>query len=167
MANFEKMIAKLNGIGQRKQEEAENEHFKRAQTIVEYENKVIALAPRIKKLMEIAKAMLASDVPFGKRTKDMIGYDEEFITDGIKHHLGFYFEFAKDNSPLIGIGIKGGGCCGRNLAVDVNGNMVVKIDPYYHSYQYDGYWDYCHKCKELLNNFDGFERRVYEYVESL
>ena len=30
MANFEEMVAKLNGIGQRKQEEAENERFKRA-----------------------------------------------------------------------------------------------------------------------------------------
>ena len=143
------------------------EQLRKEEIINCYARHIKNIAPRIKELMKVGHALLNNNLAFGKQTKALIGYDEEFITNGITHKLGFFFQFARDNSPLLGIGIKGGGCCGQDLAVDENGDMVVKIDPHYHSYRYFGFDDYCGKCEQFLDDFNDFEKRVYEYIDNL
>ncbi len=138
----------------------------KAKTIADLENGIKSLAPRIKELITVGAALLANNIPFGKRA-DGWGEYEEFITNGITHELGFFFQFGKDNSPLLGIGIKGGGCDGHDLAVNANGEFVRAIDPYARVYVYDGYYDYCRKCKQFIKDFDEFENKVYQYVENL
>ena len=156
-------LNKISAKAQQIAEEENNEQLKKLEAIEYCKNAIKALAPRLTELMQIGDALIKNGISFGKRT----GYYEEFITNGLSHRLGFYFKYSKDNSPLIGIGIKGGGCCGRNLAVNEKGDMVVKIDPNYHSYKYSGFNDYCNKCKQFLKDFDSFEKRVYEYVDNL
>lgn len=161
-------LDKIANIGKQKVDAAVAEQQRKEDTIARYAVEIKALAPRIEKLMQVGQALLKNDIPLGKQTKNICGsYDDEFVTNGLSHHLGFYFSHGKNNSPLLGIGIEGGGCCGRSLAVNEKGDMVVKIDPHYHSYQYFGYNDYCGKCKKFLDNFDSFEKRVYEYIDNL
>ena len=137
----------------------------KAMTIANLEKGIKSLAPRIKELIAVGEALLRNNIPFGK----VSGFwnDEEFITNGITHQLGFYFKYNKNNSPLLGIGIKGGGCCGHDLAVNANGEFVINIDPYEKVYEYNGYNDYCHKYEQFIEEFHGFENRVYQYVENL
>ena len=135
-------------------------------TIADLENGIRELTPRIKELITVGVALLSNDIPFGKVNNGWERH-EEFITNGITHELGFFFQFGKDNSPLLGIGIKGGGCDGHDLAVNTNGEFVKAIDPYAKVYNYDGYYDYCRKCKQFINDFDEFESKVYQYVENL
>ena len=137
----------------------------KAKTIANLEKGIKTLAPRIKELIAVGEALLKNNIPFGK----VSGFwnDEEFITNGITHELGFYFKYNKNNSPLLGIGIKGGGCCGHDLAVNANGEFVINIDPYEKVYEYNGYNDYCHKYEQFIEEFQGFENRVYQYVEKL
>lgn len=135
-------------------------------TIGDLANGIKALTPRIKELITVGVALLANNIPFGK-VGGRLGEDEEFITNGITHKLGFFFKYAKDNSPLLGIGIKGGGCDGHDLAVNADGEVIININPYAKVYNYDGYYDYCRKYKQFIKDFDEFESKVYQYVENL
>ena len=135
-------------------------------TIGDLANGIKALTPRIKELITVGVALLANNIPFGKVSGGWEAH-EEFITNGITHELGFFFKFAKDNSPLLGIGIKGGGCDGHDLAVNADGEFVININPYKKGYNYDGYYDYCRKYKQFIKDFDEFEKKVYQYVDNL
>lgn len=135
-------------------------------TIGDLANGIRALTPRIKELMTVGMALLTNHIPFG-RVGGFLNNDEEFITNGITHELGFFFERAKDNSPLLGIGIEGGGCCGHDLVVNAEGEFVKNIDPYAKGYNYNGYYDYCIKYKQFIKDFDEFEKKVYQYVDNL
>lgn len=160
---------RLNKIAERRNildaQQRAIEHTK-AMTIANLENGIKSLAPRIKELIAVGEALLENNIPFGKK----IGVwkaDEEFITDGINHELGFFFEYGKDDSPLLGIGIEGGGCDGHDLVINANGEFVKNIDPYKKGYNYDGYYDYRSKYKKFIKDFDEFENKVYQYVDNL
>ena len=51
--------------------------------------------------------------------------------------------------------------------VNANGEIVINIDPYEKTYEYNGYNDYCHKYEQFIEQFHGFENKVYQYVENL
>ena len=138
----------------------------KAKTIADLKNGIKSLAPRIKELITVGEILLENNISFGNRVGFRREY-EEFITNGITHELGFFFKFGKHNSPLLGIGIKGGGCDGHDLAVNIYGEIVINIDPYAKGYNYDGYYDYCRKYKQFINDFDEFESKFYQYVENL
>lgn len=159
---------RINKIAERRKIlDAQQRAIERAKikTIGDLAKDIRALAPRIKELIAVGEALLENKIPFGNRVG--FWHDEEFITNGITHELGFFFKFGKDNSPLLGIGIKGGGCEGHDLAVNANGEFVKAIDPNARGYNYDGYYDYCRKYKQFIRDFDEFESKVYQYVENL
>jgi len=164
MTKIEERLKKIQNKGAQIVAEAQSEEERKNEIVKKYEQDIKALAPRIANLIAIAIELCKNNIPLGKREKAVIGYDEEFETNGITHKLGFYFSGER---YLVGVGIEGGGCCGLDLAVNENGTMVKHPDPYYQSYQYFGYNDYCRKCEGFLKNFDEFEKRVNEYVDNL
>lgn len=165
---LEERLGKIANKGAQMIADANAEEERKKEIIKKYEQDIKALAPRIKQLMEIAVALLKNNIPLGKRGTTITGsYDDAFETDGIHHGLGFFFRYERGYKYLVGIGIKGGGCCGKDLAVNKDGDMVVKIDPHYHSYMYFGFNDYCNKCKTFLQKFDDFEKNVNDYVDNL
>jgi hypothetical protein len=91
-------LERLNKISAKAQQIADdenNEQLKKLETIEYYKNAIKSLSPRLTELIKIGDALIENGISFGKRTKDIIGYDEEFITNGITHKLGFYFEYGK------------------------------------------------------------------------
>lgn len=167
MTKIEERLKKIQNKGAQIIAEAQSEEERKKEIIEKYEQDIKALAPRIAELIAIAVELNKNNIPFGKKTKDIIGYKEEFVTEGINHRLGFYFTYENSKKYLVGVGISGGGCCGRDLAVNEYGKMVKHPNPYYQSYQYYGFTDYCKKCRQFLENFDDFEKRVNDYVDNL
>ena len=166
MAQINDRLNKIAAKGAELVANANAEQIQREQTIAKYANDIKALAPRIKPLVVIAKALIQNNIPLGKKKSGVIEY-EDLCSDGWYHRLGFFYKWENGKRNFLGIGIEGGGCAGDDLAVDENGDMVKRIDPYYHSYQYDGYHDYCDKCKRFLTDSDAFGQRVNEYVDNL
>lgn len=130
-------------------------------------NEIKKLYPRIKDLYEIIQ-----------RTAELKIKNGNFFTDGISHNIGFYFDkFVVGNiisnhnnncySPKKYFGIQGGGCCGEDLRINVedgsisyvahNTNIDMDITKYYSIYY----------MKSIINEFDNYEKKVYDYIQNL
>lgn len=158
-------------VGRRKELDAKaTEKQEQRRMVIENCNSAFKnLAPRISDLIKICTCLLENNISIGIRTKDIIGYNEEFVTDGVRHGLGFYFRYNNGTRTLIGIGIEGGGACGHDLAVDENGNIVVNpLNKVIGLWTYDdAYNDFYRKCQRFFEYFDSFEKRVFDYVDNL
>lgn len=185
------LIQKINAKAQQERIEAYKKQMTERDMVIADLEKVKALAPRIAKLWDICQTLANNGIPLGKVKHKTFDY-LEFETDCVNHWLGFVM---KDNHRLlslvggriVGFGIAGGGCCGRNFFVNKNGEPItwnctaktfVKQDidqcvpisrgdnyaPYHASLWQDKEW--CGKIKKMLNDFDDFEARVIAYAES-
>lgn len=84
----------------------------------------------------------------------------EFQTDSWAHHLGFFINTHNNRTRNVEyIGMAGGGASGESIKVNTKGVVVGEID--------DDILDFKFKCEYFLKNFDDFEKRFYEYVDSL
>lgn len=164
MNRIEKIRAKRQALDA----QAKSEQERKEQNVKFYTNQLKNLAPRINELMSLARELLKNDIPLGKRIKDIV-YKDEFVTEGIYHKLGFYIKYENGFSYLIGVGIKGGGCRGNDLAVDSNGTIIENpLDERSIRWHDDSaYVDFCGKCREFLGGFDEFEKKVFDYVDNL
>ena len=168
MTTMEERLKKIQDKGAQIIADENNEKLQRQRTIENYRKDIKRLAGRVDALITIARSLIQNRIPFGRQSLTMCGgLQDELVADGINHNIGFYFRYERGHKYFIGVGIKGGGCCGNDIAVDGDGDIVINIDPYYSSYRYDGYHDYCNKCKKFLQSFDEFEQRVNEYVDNL
>ena len=165
MNRIEKIRAKRQALDA----QAKSEQERKEQTVKFYTNRLKQLAPRINELMRLAGELLKNDIPLGRRQEQHFGYQDEFVTEGIYHRLGFYIKYKDGYNYLIGIGIEGGGCCGNDLVVDNNGTITENpIDEKHARWYYNkAYEDFCHKCQEFLGGFDKFEKKVFDYVDNL
>ena len=136
-----------------------------------------ALSPRINKMWDVANALRHNGFKLGdKIDRNGLG---NFESDGICHRLGFYY---KGNPywgpiPIDGFGIQGGGCCGSSVYIDryanifwrggiLNANTINNLDYRVPTPAYDCGHINC-KLVEILEGFDEFERKFYEYAESV
>ena len=124
MTKIEERLKKIQKKGDEMVAQANDEQRRKEETIIKYEKDIKALATRIAELIAIAIELCKNNIPLGKREKAVIGYHEEFETNGITHKLGFYFRYERGEKYLVGVGIEGGGCCGSDLAINENGIMV-------------------------------------------
>ena len=108
-----------------------------------------ALYPRIKYLIDLANECIANDIEIGQilRREEKPNY---FLTDSWAHHLGFYLQGKK----AVAIGKEGGGACHFHVAI-TDGETIVDGE--------DGF----NTLKSILNNFDSFEKRFLDYIDSL
>lgn len=165
MNRIEKIRAKRQALDA----QAKSEQERKEQTVKFYTNRLKQFAPRINELMQLAMELLKNDIPLGKRYKDLVFYKDEFVTEGIHHRLGFYFKYENGRRYLLGIGIEGGGCCGHDLAVNTNGTIIKNpLDIIIGCRDYEkAYTDFCGKCQDFLEEFDEFEKKVFDYVDNL
>lgn len=125
-----------------------------------------ALGPRIKNMLDIAKTMWERRIPIGHKMPAMIGIHSDLVTDGIDHRLGFYVDSKREWSLFdyrtgypYAFGIEGGGCSGYGLEIDDKG-IIVRGMP-------DRYGSAEDKMDYVIEHFDEFERKFYDYIESL
>lgn len=127
----------------------------------EFRTKLVPYAQRIKDLLAIASELRANKLSLGKRKCGSLGITEdEFVTDGISHKFGFVIPSAyadPHRGELLGLGYEGGGCCGEaDLIIGEDGRVLCWSD-----YMFRTRFD------RIESDFLDFERRVYEYVDSL
>lgn len=127
--------------------------------------KVIAiksLATRIADLLDIAIELDEKGFPLGKQAKDWIK-PQEFVTEGIEHGIGFYVRNHSHGNGYpkypYAFGIEGGGYSGYGLEIDREGNIVRGMPDCYGSAE--------DKMQYVIDHFDDFERKFYEYVKSI
>lgn len=127
---------------------------------------VKSLAPRIKELVKIGIALADNNIPLGERKKDIIGYDDMFVTEGIHHRIGFICttrDFGYTHQDVRGIGICGGGYDGCNFYINTDGEIFESdlTNPFGRD------TSFILKCRRFLQGFNKFEKDVFNYVENL
>lgn len=132
------------------------------------ENKVRAikaLAPRISAILEEAQKLYVSQIHIGTPRKRMIGTNSDLTTDGIEHGLGIYTDrkkawgghwFDEGCGYPYAFGIEGGGYSGYGLEINAEGEIVRGMPDKYGSAE--------GKMQYLLDNFDDYEKKFYDFA---
>ena len=162
---MENLIEKINAKAKEIQIEkiakvcAEKEDFdKKLETIK-------GLGERISKMWNVAQALLDNGFRIGE---DVYNYGLEpyhtLETDGWNHWIGFCVR----NKDVQWFGIAGGGCCGHDFKIDKNGNTLIDKNIIYgRRYKYFEDGNNKRHLNRILEEFEEYERKFYEYVEKL
>lgn len=162
----EERLQKINAFAQARDDakaRAENDFMQKCK---EMKREIKKLAPRIKELVSVAQALWEKKIPLGRRTTDWAGYKDEFLSEGIHHKLGFID--AEINGIPVYVGEVGGGACGGDFIVSVAGENIL-TSKYDREHIPDAVFskDWAGKAEGFLAGFDEFEKRFYEYVDTL
>lgn len=157
----EELIAKIKQAKANRVEAIEKAKMKEERMYDNYQAEFTKLGERINTLITLGRTLLMMGMPIGEKYYECGFYYERFKTDGIHHNIGFVIT----HGILEGIGIKGGGCCGGDLCVGADGNIIKGLPFKYR----DGYYvkGEHQKMKKLLNGFCQFETDVVNYINNL
>lgn len=152
-------------------DEIQDKEAKRDAYIEELEAKVKELAPRLRKMFDVAEALTANRFYLGP-IKDgwQTMESPKFCTEHITHRVGFfcnhpYLEAPARNFTMTGyFGIANGGACGdQDLKVDRDGNVQrYDFSPRYRDYKKT----YIEDLECLLKKFDEVEQGLFEYAKN-
>jgi hypothetical protein len=142
-----------------------------------YTDAIKALKDRINEMIVLADAMVENKISFGgDYVSNGLRFGDNFEIDGIDHRLGFVFEYQTGRGRdinyrlrTLGIGIEGGGYDGYDILIDRNGDIIKNPLKYAIGLRAkeDAYHDFCNKAKRVLQAFDGFEQKFYNYIDNL
>lgn len=157
----EELIAKIKQAKANRVEAIEKAKMREERMYDNYQAELSKLGERINNLMTLGRTLLELGMPIGEKYYDHGFYFDRLKTDGIHHNIGFVIT----HGTLEGIGIEGGGCCGGDLCVGADGNIIRGLPFKYR----DGYYVKGEhlKMKRLLDGFCEFERNVIDYIENL
>ena len=151
--------------------EAMAEAEKKNKNITKFTNAIKALSGRLNELMVVGDEMFKNRISFGGTFYTCgMPYGEKFESNGITHELGFIFEYYRGKRvKLIGIGIEGGGCCGNDIVINREGEIITNpLDRVFGGWtEENAYDDFCSKAAKVIYGFDAFEKKFYDYVDSL
>lgn len=165
MSRLEKIVRYRERVEQKEVEE-KNRMEARRQELIE---QILSLAPRIKELVETANACISNGIKIScERHNDR----NDFMAEGFYHRIGFNTisrNYIDKAATVTDIRICAGGACGR-YGISTNGDEV---------YGLDSEEDYLHPSKacrcippvnymeHFIKEFDAFEERFYNYVDSV
>ena len=157
----EELIAKIKQVKENRVKAIEKAKMREERMYDNYQTEFTKLGERINNLITLGRTLLLMDMPIGEKYYDHGFYFDRLKTDGIHHNIGFVI----NHRILEGIGIEGGGCCGGDLCVGADGNIIRGLPFKYR----DGYYVKGEhlKMKRLLDGFCEFERNVINYIENL
>ena len=174
--NTQERIAKINKIAEEKEQARFEAANALAQHIADLLGTIKSFAPRMHDLMDVAMALYEKGIPLGKVTDRTSGY-VEFVTNGWFHNIGFVAAVringhipGRGQHLPIGFGIAGGGCAGESLEINKDGELEFLHRPFGKPAGVSGRpWERkdIEHLEDFVNGFDDFERRFYEYVDSL
>jgi len=178
---MDNLIEQLNRKGAEMRHQKALDQIEKRNDAVYKLKKVKDLAPRVKRLIDIANCLLNNGFTLGYK-HERCGFTHYSLqTDGIDHYIGFVRLY----KGVVAVGYEGGGCDGENFYVDENGRYVYDYDynsgverivdvDYIHSYCYDkrnvphyAVLEFQRKLNRFLKEFDSFEARVLSYANSL
>ena len=157
----EELIAKIKQAKANQVEAMEKAKMEEQRMYDNYQVEFNKLGERINTLITLGRTLLELGMPIGEKYYEYGFFYERFKTDGIHHNIGFVIT----HGILEGIGIEGGGCCGGDLCVGADGNIIRGLPRKYSdgSYRKGEH----QKMKQLLDGFCEFERNVVNYIENL
>ena len=149
---------------------------KKSDKVARLTNAIKGLSGRLGEMMKVADCMVANRMSFGGTWYTLgMPHGDNFETNGIKHGIGFVFDYTRgwrdknNRIAVVGIGIEGGGCCGNDIIIDRDGDIIK--NPLDHVIgcwtKENAYFDFCSKAAEFLKGFDEFEKKFYDYVDNL
>ena len=157
----EELIAKIKQAKANQAKAIEKAKMEEERMYDNYQAEFSKLGERINTLITLGRTLLMMGMPIGEKYYECGFYYEKLVTDRIHHNIGFVI----NHGILEGIGIEGGGCCGRDLCVGADG-IIIKGMPL--RYCDGSYSEGEHrKMKRLLDGFCEFERNVINYIENL
>lgn len=155
----EELIAKIKQAKANQAKAIEKAKMEEERMYDNYQVEFSKLGERINTLITLGRTLLMMGMPIGEKYYERGFYYEKLVTDRIHHNIGFVI----NHRILEGIGIEGGGCCGGDLCVGADGNIIRGMPRYY-----DGCAEgELRKMKRLLDGFCEFERDVINYIENL
>ena len=157
----EELIAKIKQAKANRVEAIEKAKMREKHMYDNYQAEFTKLGERINNLMTLGKTLLEQGMPIGEKYYEHGFYFDRLKTDGIHHNIGFVI----NHHILEGIGIEGGGCCGRDLCVGADGNIIRGMPLRYCDGSYSE--GEHRKMRRLLDGFCEFERNVINYIENL
>lgn len=143
------------------------ESQKKAEDFFACIEKIKALGGRIAKMWDIAQALLDNGFRIGDRKSYWNGSYNELETEGWFHHLGFYV----NNGRVTGFGVCGGGVNLESVFANRNGEVYINMnkahyntysETYYTAWEYPHYREVMHR---IIDRFDEYERKFYDYAE--
>lgn len=176
------IIKKIQEKGQQLKNEKQSKLNMERNEVLEKVNKIKKLGPRIENLWDICQSLIDNGFHLGKVRIDCGFEYDEFITDGIFHGLGFLVI----RNSIEGFGVCGGGCCGTSAFVNREGVLGFYMDNQLCTETIDDFaWlsngdnyapskgklyqdkGFVRKLDKIINEFDNFESKVMEYVNSI
>lgn len=157
----EELIAKIKQAKANQAKAIEKAKMEEERMYDNYQAEFSKLGERINTLITLGRTLLMMGMPIGEKYYECGFYYEKLVTDRIHHNIGFVI----NHGILEGIGIEGGGCCGGDLCVGADGNIIKGLP---HKYCDGNYVRGEHlKMKRLLDGFQEFEEGVIKHIENL
>jgi len=167
----ESRIDRIRKAAEKRNQELQKEMDAVQAKIQMYTDRIQGYAPRIAILINLAQELIKNQLPLGRIVPWVAGFQrEEFWTEGIYHKIGFIREVHDGRVCLPDrIGIEGGGCDGHDIEINRYGKIMKNpLDVIIGTRtRKNAEWDFFNKCDRFFKEFDSFEKRVLEYVDSL
>ena len=141
-----------------KEQRAEEERQMKCKELTE---KIKALKPRIKELVEVGNACLMNGIAIiGQGWGGHEGYDtHQFVTNSWSHLVGFV---QGGKSAIFEMGINAGGACGE-WDFRTDGNRVYDVHEKTKAHREAS----LEHMQKFVNKFDEFEESFYGYVDGI
>lgn len=164
---MDNLIDRIAQAAQDREDAKVIESQKKAEDFFSCIEKIKALGGRIAKMWDIAQALLNNGFGIGDRKSYWNGSYNELETEGWFHRLGFYVDYGR----VTGFGVCGGGVYLESVFANRDGEVYINMNKaHYNTYSntYATVWDYPHYREVMhyiIDNFDDYERKFYDYAE--
>lgn len=145
--------------------EALDKENERAKNVKFYAEKIRSRKDEYAELIALAEELKKNGLTIGKKEITFCGtYRDSLISEGINHKVGFVHL-----GSTFGLGIIGGGCCGSDLIISADGEIVknplmMAIGRWTAE---NAYSDYVSKCTKFIGHFDAFKQEFFDYIDNL
>lgn len=173
-------IAKIKAYAKARNEQMSQEAYNKRAHVVELLNTVRSFAPRMKELMKVGISMYENNIPFGPLCNEPGARDCDdriFFSNDWSHKVGFIQAYRinghipeRTQHLPIGFGIIGGGCAGKDLTFNSDGELEWLNHPFGDPAGVSGRpWSECDtkNLEKFVADFDKFESDFYAYVDGL
>lgn len=162
------LLEKINHVAQERDEQqkrAKNAKEAQWQSCVQ---QIKELAPRINTMIEVGQQMYRKRIYIGEKDYSIIGTGSSLVSKCSKsYRVGFATVKGLTKDPYWTrfddrtICPKAIGCT-EEILIDVNGDIIFGFPDKFRSLERAIWW-----ANNVLQNFDDFEKKFFEYVESL